>query len=240
MNNAPVYYLNDNTAPQTDTSFIDGTANIISSIVAAATIDPTLPYAIKFVGAAVLGVGGGVIANEYSIDIGYNPSTDDIIIDNNPVAKAADFAVDAALVVGITDLAIAGLGFVVGAELALISLPALAIVGVVGATYSKFIDPITEDALATLAGKDMVQFFDGNGGDEKAGLIFPDGLPSTPEDALFAFITHPSSVGLDLTNGHVQIDTDLWPDNDWEINDASAFQTIADSVGVSLSQFLTT
>jgi hypothetical protein len=83
-----------------------------------------------------------------------------------------------------------------------------------------------------------VQFFDKNG-EEQAGLIFPDGI-GEDNDAIHAFISHSGSLELDLTQGYIKLDTDIFPDDTYYVRDGAVFQTIADRIGVLLSDFLST
>jgi len=83
----------------------------------------------------------------------------------------------------------------------------------------------------------MVQFFDASG-EEKAGLIFPDGISGSVIDAVREFVNHPKSSSLNLIGGYVQLDTGIDLDDKYEIYSASSYQTISDKLGITLNEFL--
>lgn len=116
--------------------------------------------------------------------------------------------------------------------------------GALAGFYSAFLEDDVNDAIETLIGKDMVQFFDAQG-EHTAGIVFGDGIPAGSSsvaelDAVWAFITNENSTGLDLTGGHIQVDTGLGIDNNYYVYDGNIYSQVANTLGVSLLEFRTT
>jgi len=109
--------------------------------------------------------------------------------------------------------------------------------GAVNAVYSKFVDPITEDILLTLNGKDELQLFDTNG-DQIAGMIYPDGISGNGEDAVTAMIVHAESAGIDFSGATMTLYTSVLNSATYKIVDADILYTIAAQLGIGLSEFL--
>lgn len=260
----PKYYVLNDRTPQNEPAWLGALSGIVSQSISEVIGNAVTKNAkIKFAISVATSFGVSVATDQIEIDIEHNENTNELKIAGisypynsvtNEIEKdgawysidknVAGNALDAFLSTIITSAAIMSAGIILfgsATAIAPISIIGLVVAGGVEAFYSKFIDPITDEAIdelfLSLNGETEVQFFDSNG-DKKAGLIFPEGLTGTNPDAIHSFINHSGSSNFDLTSGYLQIDDGIGVDTRYQIKDGSIFQEIANKLGISLSQFL--
>lgn len=225
---SPKYYVKNFQSPLSNSDFISFVEGLITQAVAGLITNPGAKAVIDFTIGATLSTSSQFTIDAAKLDLGITDDGSEIQIGDK--FYPLDVVIDAS----ITSIAVSGVFAAAG-----ISSPpailAITVAGVVGYVYSKFVDPITEDVLKTLDGKDMVQFFDASG-KEKAGLIFPEGIPGSEIDAVKAFVNHPNTAIFDLIGGSIQVDTGLGIDTKYEIYNAASYQTIANNLGITLAE----
>lgn len=230
------YYILDSNEPQNDTSWLATLGTTLANIVVEIGTTGVASKTIKFAVGVVAETNTNYTVDEITFDISTTNDPNRVQIGDD--LYYIDTIADSITTEAVTLAIISSLG------IAPLSIVGLAIAGVTTYVYSKFLDPITDDVLQTLAGKDTVQFFDVQG-EHTSGIIYGDGIPAGSSgvaalDAVWAFITNENSAGLDLTGGHIQVDTGLGVDDNYYVYDGAIYETIANTLDISLIEFRTT
>ncbi len=185
---------------------------------------------IKFVGSVAIGASTQNVTNTVQIHF-EKLDTGEIKIEDRLYAPG--LVADTALSQVITSMILTALA------VEPFGLLGLAIAGGTGYLYSKYVSPITADLMLELDGQDESQVYDHNG-NLLAGTKYRDGIPGTRDEAVQSLITNASDHNLSFVDGTIKLHTSVWPALQYTIKDGSVFSDIANKLGITLNDFLTT
>jgi VCBS repeat-containing protein len=228
--NQPYFYIIDNASPVTDNTWLTGLATVASEVVND-VITKNASGRIVFISNVLVGSSATKVVESTSIEVNVEQTSDPNKIKIGDALYDIDNIADTAVAVAITT------AILVTAGISATSLIGLGIAGGVGYAYSKFIDPITDELLLELGGRDQTVILNASN-EAIGGMIFPEGISGLGVDAIHSTIVQAGAKDIQVIGQNIQLHTSIWPSLNYRVSDDSLFQQITERLNISLQEFL--